>query len=271
MKYLKLPNFLRPQYKTILKRLGKENDGGYNIPLECIKDTSHLYSFGMYDDWSFESDFHKKNPKANIIVFDKSVSLFFWFKRLIKSFLYFITRKISFSEFTKSLFTYFNYKLFFFKKRRTHIRKFVNSYKDSSQISGNKKDFININEILNKWSYKNFFLKIDIEGAEYKILDDIIDNQENLLGMVIEFHDCDLMSEHIKNFINKMKLNLVHIHVNNFGEVNQNRFPRVLELTFSKSKYNEKRSIDDNLFPDPNIDQPNNVKQKDLGIEFSDE
>ena len=78
MNNLKLPFFFKPKYKTYLERIGKENDGGYVIPSKSIGDTDHLFSFGMYDDWSFESDFRKKNPNIQIIVFDKSVNSFFW-------------------------------------------------------------------------------------------------------------------------------------------------------------------------------------------------
>ena len=63
MNNLKLPFFFKPKFKTYLERIGKENDGGYVIPSKSIADTDHLFSFGMYDDWSFESDFKKKKSK----------------------------------------------------------------------------------------------------------------------------------------------------------------------------------------------------------------
>ena len=45
------------------------------------------------------------------------------------------------------------------------------------------------------------FLKIDIEGSEYRILDDLIRYQDLIKGLVIEFHNIDLHMEKILNFI----------------------------------------------------------------------
>jgi hypothetical protein len=270
MHNLKLPLIFKPRFKTSLERIGKKNDGGYVIPVRSINETKNLFSFGMYDDWSFELDFHKKNPETKIMVFDKSVNAIFWIKRLIKNFLFLITFRLNFLKFLKSCFTYFSYRFFFLKKKCTHVKKFINSSRDSNQDAINN-DFINLNEILVDYKSENFFLKIDIEGNEYRILEDIIQNQKNLLGLVIEFHDCDLMLEHIKKFINKINLNLVHIHVNNYGSINQKYFPSVIEFTFSKQKYNETRLSGDDVFPVKGLDEPNNIYKKDIGIEFKDE
>ena len=105
-------------------------------------------------------------------------------------------------------------------------------------------------------------------GNEYRILDQIIKYQDQLTGLVIEFHNCDLMFEKIKLFIEKLNLDLVHIHVNNFGILTKEGFPTVLELTFSPKKYNSKRSENDNNFPKRSIDQPNNKIHEDIDIVF---
>ena len=89
-----------------------------------------------------------------------------------------------------------------------------------------------------------------------------------MLGMTIEFHDCDLMCNKIKNFIEKLDLDLVHIHVNNFCSIAKNNFPTVLELTFSAKKYNHNREVDEFNFPNKEIDQPNNKEQIDKKILF---
>ena len=66
---LKLPNFFCPLEETELSRVGKENDGGYLIPKKSINQTKILYSFGLSDDWSFESEFYNKiKPGMNCIL-----------------------------------------------------------------------------------------------------------------------------------------------------------------------------------------------------------
>ena len=111
-------------------------------------------------------------------------------------------------------------------------------------------------------------MKVDIEGNEYRVLDQIIKYQAQLSGLVIEFHNCDLMYEKIKSFIEELELSLVHIHVNNFGIITKDGFPAVLELTFSPNKYNSKRREDENNFPMEFLDQPNNKDEKDFDISF---
>lgn len=81
------------------------------------------------------------------------------------------------------------------------------------------------------------FLKIDIEGSEYRILDDIIFFQKNISGLVIEFHNIDLHMCRILDFIRKLNLTLVHIHGQNPGGkdyLDQNQDPIQIEITFSR-------------------------------------
>ena len=77
-----------------------------------------------------------------------------------------------------------------------------------------------------------FFLKIDIEGSEYRILEDLIKLQNEISGLVIELHDIDLFQDKIKYFISKFKLELIHIHANN-ADITWHE-SNVIELTFSK-------------------------------------
>ena len=261
-----LPNFLKPNFKTNLLRVGKKNDGGYCIPRSSLKKTSILYSFGLNDDWSFEKEFREKSG-AKIICFDHSVTLIFWIKRFIKDLIQFFLLKESIKQITKRFFTFFTYKIFFSKPNIEHRKLFFgqinhqNNYQAFPQI-------IDMSTILKKWEDKNYFMKVDIEGGEYKVLDQIIKYQNNLTGLAIEFHNCDLMLEKIRLFVKTFDLDLVHLHVNNYGSVNKEGFPSVLELTFSPKSDNIKREQNDNIFPVPSLDQPNNKNHEDLNIRF---
>ena len=264
--YISLPFFFKPNFKTDLIRLGRENDGGYCVPKKSLKDTSVLYSFGLGDDWSFEKQFNKHSG-AKIVCFDHSVTLIFWLKRFIKNLIELFLLQCELKELLKKFLTFFYYKFFFNNSDKIHVKSFFGTV---GQYMPDMKDIeiIDMDTILKKWISKNYFMKLDIEGNEYRVLDQIIDHQEKLSGIVIEFHNCDLMSETIKLFIEKINLDLVHIHVNNFGVVTKDKFPTVIELTFSPKKYNYKREKNENNFPVKYLDQPNDKNQKDISISF---
>ena len=53
--------------------------------------------------------------------------------------------------------------------------------------------YMSLKNVLNKFSEnKKIFLKIDIEGEEYRLLNDLIKNSDLLSGLVIEFHYVDI-------------------------------------------------------------------------------
>ena len=73
------------------------------------------------------------------------------------------------------------------------------------------------------------------------------------------------LESRIKNFIESFDLQLVHIHVNNWGFVTPNRFPQNLELTFSPKQFNKKITNESKKFP-ISLDQPNNPLFHDYPI-----
>ena len=80
--------FLKPKKKFLLKRLGKNYDGGYLIDHTSLKETNTLISLGINDDWSFEKDFFKSNPNSKILCFDRDTSLLFLVKIFLKKIIF---------------------------------------------------------------------------------------------------------------------------------------------------------------------------------------
>lgn len=115
----------------------------------------------------------------------------------------------------------------------------------------------------------NTFIKCDIEGGEYKILNDLIALSHKLSGLVIEFHSVNVASNYneLLNFISKVDLKLVHIHVNNYFyyKADTGNIPDILELSFTSDK-NVK--YDANLQLPHNLDMPNNPDDQDFKIMF---
>lgn len=116
----------------------------------------------------------------------------------------------------------------------------------------------------------NVFLKCDIEGDEYKLLNDIIKNAHRLSGIVIEFHGINQypLFNQLTAFISKINQKLVHNHLNTWGyfKVGDDGFaPDVIELSFSSSN---NIALDPSLMLPHKLDMPNNPKDTDFVVTF---
>ena len=250
-----LPAFFNFKTAKDLIRLGKNNDGGYLVSKSDVEQSDVLIGLGMSDDWSFENDFSKLK-KVEIFVYDASVSLKVFFQRFIFSFFKMIIRPNRFIYWVRLM---LNYKSFFSDSNHHHIQQFVGF--NSSCAS-----YCSLETVLKKTSSKNIFFKIDIEGSEYRILDTLIKNQSRVNGLVIEFHDCDIHLDKIKHFIELFKLNLVHIHANNYSSIRtDDQLPLVLELTFSKHA-----ELSNTTQLPHDLDMPNRKRRPEFQLSFSE-
>ena len=184
-----LPSFFSFNQAKDLVRIGKQNDGGYLVSISDIKKTNILISFGIADDWSFESDFVKHND-IEVVAYDPSLNFLFLLKKMI---IKTIKNPLNFNG-IKKLFSYKN----FFKGRRKHIRKFIG-------LNTSNEMYSTFSQVMNKINNKKIFLKIDIEGSEYRFLDEIVANEKEITGIVIELHDCDIHLSQIERFIKNLK------------------------------------------------------------------
>ncbi|MAW14180.1 MAG: hypothetical protein CML57_08215 [Rhodobacteraceae bacterium] len=107
-------------------------------------------------------------------------------------------------------------------------------------------------------------LKIDIEGWEYRILEDILATDKKLTGLLVEFHDVDLHIDKIVNFIGSFNLDLLHVHVNNNAPISPLGIPMVVEMTFGKAADGDVLA---HQFPHA-LDQPCNAKKPDPVLVF---
>ena len=248
---VKLPHFFCFKSTIDLVRVGKPNDGGYLVSKSDIYKTEILIGLGINDDWSFEEEFQNiKN--IPVIAYDASISQRYFFYQLVKSFLKFKNPSLIFHWIKVIL----DYRKYFSKLNNKHVKQYVGLNCDDPQ-------HVTLSSILNKIERNNIFLKIDIEGSEYRILDDLILNQKKISGLVIEFHDCDINLDKIKYFISSFDLKLVHVHINNISQISLiNGIPLIIELTFSKYSENQLEP----KIPHP-LDMPN-VKNVD-DINFS--
>lgn len=218
---VRLPKSFQPFFCSSLVRIGSKYDGGYLVCKEDCFSASGLLSFGLNNNWDLEKDFLRLK-ELPIFVFDGSVSLKFWAKRTL---LDLIKNPLSILPLVKFL-DYF----LFFRGNRVHIKKNVGF----SSLDGS---VLNFGACLAHFSGEEpVFVKCDIEGSEYRILDELCTHSSRLTGLIIELHDCDLFLDRIESFIQNFPLTLVHCHVNTFSTVRSaDLLPCVIELTFSNS------------------------------------
>ena len=180
-----------------LIRLGNKFDGGYLARLSDIISSSRLISFGINTDWSFEKDFVKYSKKG-VDGYDGSTKLILF---CYQSF-YLLFKFKPYQAFTK-LISYLSFKKFFVGNKR-FIKKFVGDIK--------AENYIGLNSIFDEIKENKIFLKMDIEGSEYRCMDYLIKFQDKFSSVIIEFHDFDCNLEKIKLFLKEFKLEIAHIH-----------------------------------------------------------
>jgi len=257
-----LPKIFKPKNEYDLVRLGRDNDGGYLVEKNSLTDSKSLISFGLSYDWSFEKHFYKiKNcpihcydpsvKYSNIKKFSrKSIIDLFKIKNLLN--------KNFFKININNILLFNDYKKFFSNK--------VIHYDSSIGIGINK---INFSEVINRIELYPTFLKIDIEGSEYRILDDILKHQDKISGLVIEFHNVDILRDKISDFITNFNLSLCHIHGQNplgINYLDANMDPTQIEMTFSSTA-----NIVSNEPKIPHLlDQPADFRFQDVKLNFAD-
>lgn len=119
-------------------------------------------------------------------------------------------------------------------------------------------------------AHRSVFLKMDIEGSETAWFESLDDELENVLQMVVEFHNAPYDQRHgaVYEKINRTHA-LLHLHGNNFsGTVNSLGFkmPVAPEMTFVNRKALPS-TLEKNAEPIPGPhDRPNNKGSKDLDL-----
>jgi len=252
-------NFLKPFYYKDLVRVGTNADGGYICSNTAIKKAKYLISCGLGNEFSFENSL-LKNKSITINIYDHTISVFSHLRLILKYFRRFITFRVKYSVLIENLVNFYKYLLLINQNNVHHFSKKVSNKRDSNAIT--LKDILNLKS-------KNVILKIDIEGSEFKILNQLLKKKENFSMLIIEFHFIQKNKKIFINFFNKFLkfFTIIHLHGNNNNSLNIYGIPDVMEITMIKKENNiniKKRIIN---FP-TKLDFPNNPRFKDLSFRF---
>lgn len=249
-----------------LVRVGRNYDGGYVISRFSVRDVDLLLSFGINDDWSFEKDMYRKFG-IKCAAYDFSINRFTFFHRSLQNIKFFFgdllkRRTLSFQRFSDVFANYllwwnFNY---FFRKHQFFSIGLDNKTHDN---------FYCLRDILTKHGCKNIFLKIDIEGYEYKVIQDIVDHSEYFKAIVMEIHEIHRRVTEFEQMLADLneKYFIYHIHANNYGSVEKkNNYPDVVEISCIRKDLVHNPTFTSGLshLPLNGVDFPNNSATPDF-------
>ena len=258
-------DYLKPFDEHDLIRLGKKSDGGYVISKKSLKIDNCLLTFGMSNDWSFEEDFVRNNSQNFVHIYDHTVNLNFFLYRLYKSIkrlLYFKSNFSNICEKTNELIKYLklnNSKIKHFKFKISRKKELMNK-----SLEETIKDTNHNGKIM---------LKIDIEGDEFEILNDITLYSNQIHTLIVEFHELNKNYNKFETLIKEInkKFYIIHIHGNNVTGVNEIGLPNTLEISFLNCDLFFNKNIKTkSKFPIKNLDFPNHKYIEDIEINFTE-
>jgi hypothetical protein len=158
---------------------------------------------------------------------------------------------------------YFSYRGFFHGRIHHH---------QSRVWYNHDEDSVTMRDVFGEVPHGEVFLKIDIEGSEYRIIHDIMEFQARIDAMVIEFHDIDIMAGPFDDAIAQIRehFHVVHVHGNNYGGLSPSGFPNLLEVTFqSKRLFDQDPPHFRRTYPVHGLDARNDPERPDLTLHFA--
>lgn len=220
--------FLAPSIVADLVRVGNWGDGGYVVPYSAVRSSDFLVSCGISRDWSFEAQFHQMNPGAAIHGYDHTVSAGIFRQQFYRGLLKWLIRMSPRAALGQQLWLWREFRAFFGSAAR-HFQEKIVGEEEADRGATLDQVFARISP-----SRRNVFLKIDIEGSEYGIIDAILRHAGRVTAVVIEFHDTQLARRAFCDAVTELQreFEIVHLHGNNCAPIAPDGLPEVLEITF---------------------------------------
>jgi len=254
--------YLRPYAIDDLARFGNKSDGGYLLPKSVVSQIDAVLSFGVNEDWSLEEELARLIPNLKIHAYDPTVGKRYFFKKLQKS-LKRLIFKFQVKGWREALALWRSYKSFF-TGLRIHYPERVYNREDHPGDATLSKIFSRLADA------KSVFLKMDIEGGEYRVIDDLLGYSDRIALLAIEFHNTEPFRDVFEKLVKKISGDffLVHFHANNNEPMASDGLPEVVELTFLNRRYALPPTQRLEL-PLEGIDFPNNPDKPDYRLSFA--
>ena len=180
-----------------------------------------------------------------------------------KNFLRFVSGRAPWSRVLKNRATWKNYRKSFLTIA-THFQEEIHTHYNGQYHA-------NIEKVFSRVPRGRVFLKIDIEGSEYGIIEDVLRYVPRITGIAIEFHSTYALRETFCAAIRKLQssFHIVHVHPNNYGFIGADGLPDTLEMTFSAGSLpsSARRRL---RLPLADLDRPNKAGSPEIELQFSE-
>ena len=179
-------------------RIGCASDGGYVIPSMLLDHCDDLLSCGLGENWSFDQGWRALKPQAKIHMYDGTVNI-----NNMKDYL-----RAPYRD--------------FFPSKATHYEENIGP------------GYTAFSTAIHRLSSQRVLLKMDIEGGEFPLIDEILANRAIFPGIVIEIHFANHRRQQFVDTINKLQTEyvLVHLHGNNHTPLSSDGSCDCYEFTF---------------------------------------
>ena len=249
-------------------RVGRPFDGGYVVPRSALMAADQMISIGINDDWSFERASAGLNPALRLVGVDATTTAWYVVRRglrfRVEYSLAWLTGRLAKREFLKtrmpSVFEFWR-----FWAKHTLIPKMLSLRASATTVR--LQDLMTMASANGPQS--RVFLKIDIEGAEFALLDDIVSAGPRLTGLAMELHDLPAHREQVTRFFAALQphLVLVHLHANTYDGVDRDTaLPKVIEATWLARSLMTEPAHDVKALPRPGLDHPSKYSHEQIRL-----
>ena len=126
---------------------------------------------------------------------------------------------------------------------------------------------MDITTALDRLNGDKVLVKMDIEGSEYRVIDQLAAHAARIVGICIEFHDTEPFRIVFDRTVDTLLQDfaLVHLHANNYGPVADDGLPDVLEATFAHRSLVPDTAARRDIYLG-GLDQPNDPARPEMVI-----
>jgi hypothetical protein len=255
-------SFLNPHVIDDLRRYGNRRDGGYLLPASVIGQIDAVLSCGLATDWSLEEDLAAGHGGRIIHVYDHTVGAKAFRRSVKNAFFKFLSGRTTLADLRHRYETSAGYRRFF-TGNHVHFRERVFNRQDNANDATLAIAFARLADA------RHVFVKMDIEGAEYRLLPELGRFADRIDLLTIEFHDTDplrpVFEQQVRSLLEHFAI--VHLHGNNIAGVAADGLPDALEITFLNRRFPIPDKRRDRL-PVVGLDLPNDPQRPECELRF---